>query len=212
MRAIRLTLVVLVGAGMLVFGGSGTALACSCAIGSVDDYLGYADVVATGTLTDIKPPTDGPVISSVDPVKYTVDVERTFKGEPQDRLVFYSARFGASCGLEGMHVDRRYTFFLTQGGERLTANLCGGTRLATDGFETKVASVTGPPVEAANPQADPSTSDPGTEASIDVNDNADSAATDSAVPLWVYAAIGGAVILAGGGLLVRRRAAQPSRH
>jgi hypothetical protein len=199
MRAIRLILVVLVGAGMLVFGGSGTALACSCAMGGVDDYVGYADVVATGTLTDIEPPADGPVISSIDPVKYTVDVERTFKGDPQPRLVFYSARFGASCGLEGMHADRRYTFFLTRGGllsrggEHLTADLCGGTRPASDGFETKVARVTGPPIEAGDPTpADPSASGPG-------------------VPLWVYAGIGGVGILAAGGVLIWRRSAQGSR-
>jgi hypothetical protein len=211
MRAIRLILVVLVGAGMLVFGGSGTALACSCAMGGVDDYVGYADVVATGTLTDIEPPADGPVISSIDPVKYTVEVDRTFKGDPQPRLVFYSARFGASCGLEGMHADRRYTFFLTQGGERLTANLCGGTRPASDGFETKVARVTGPPIEAADPPStDPSASGPGAEASIDIDDNDANAANDSGVPLWVYAAIGGVVIIAAGGVLIWRRSSAPA--
>jgi hypothetical protein len=204
MRAIRLTVAVLVGAGMMVFAGAGTAFACSCVVSTTADQVGYADVIVTGTLADIDAPDDGTVISSVDPVKYTVDVERTFKGDPQRSLVFSSARFGASCGLEGMQADRRYTFFLYHGdnggkdnGTALFANLCGGTRPASDDFEARVAAVTGPPVEAA---ASPSagSGEARAEASIDRAD-------ESSVPTWAYAAVGGGVVVIVAGFLVWRR-------
>jgi hypothetical protein len=194
MRAIRLIFVAAIGTGMLVIGGAGTALACSCAMAGAADYVDYADVVVTGTLTNIELPPEGPVISSGDPVTYTVQVERTFKGDPQSELTFTSARDGASCGLEGMQIDRRYTFFLNAGdGDRLFGSLCSGTRPASEPFDAKLARVAGPPVEAV---ADPTPRDPSAEA-----------AGDGSGPLWVYAALGGVAALVGGADVWRRRLA-----
>jgi hypothetical protein len=198
MRAIRLIFAAVIGTGMLVVGGAGTALACSCAMASTADYVDYADVVVTGTLTNIELPPEGPVISSGDPVTYTVQVEQTFKGDPQSELTFTSARYGASCGLEGMQVDRRYTFFLNGDGDQLFGSLCSGTQPATGAFDVKLAHIAGPPVEAAGnlPPADPSA-----QAAVDGDD----ATADSAIPAWVYAALAGGVVVLVGGLVGWRR-------
>lgn len=135
-----------IAAGLMVFAQAGSALACSCAFTALNDQVGTADVVATGTLTDVRDPFGGPVVSSTDPIRYVVDVDRVYKGTPHSRIVFRSARLGASCGLEGMHVDRRYMFLLQRdSGGHLSANLCGGTRLVNGGVESNVTRVTGPP-------------------------------------------------------------------
>jgi hypothetical protein len=203
MRATRLTLAVLIGTGMLVIGGAGTALACSCAMATATDYADEANVIVTGTVTKIALPPEGPVISSGDPVTYTVAVERTFKGDPQSELTFTSARDGASCGLEGIQVDRRYTFFLYAGGQdQLFGSACSGTRPASESFDAKLARIAGPPVEATG---DPTANGPSATASIDVGD-------DATVQPWVYAAVGGGVIILAAGVLGWRRLAQRARN
>jgi hypothetical protein len=197
MRALRLIVATAMTAvGLLVFAQAGPSLACSCAMSNMNDQVKIADVVATGTLTDIKEPDSGPVISSADPIQYVVDVDHAYKGGPPSRLAFTSARLGESCGLEGMHVDRRYMFFLLRDDSgHLSANLCGGTRLTTDGVETKVTHVTGPPVAPAN-VANPSTH------RIDEGSPA-----ESAIPMWLIAAGAGglAVLAVVGGYVWRRR-------
>ncbi len=97
----------------MVLGVAGPAAACSCVAASIEELVGYADVMVTGTLTRCAGPVAASqVMSSGDPVTYTVAVERVFKGDASGELELTSAMSGASCGLERMVVDRRYTFFL----------------------------------------------------------------------------------------------------
>jgi hypothetical protein len=198
MRAIRLTLAVLLGGGVLVFVVAGPAFACSCAVVSTKGYVGYADVIVTGTLIDMKDPPQQPIMSSGDPITYTVEVDRTFKGQPSGEVKFTSAMSGASCGLEGMKLDRRYTFFLNTGGDGLTASLCGGTASANHGLETQIIRWTGPPATST---------DVAPPAPSRVPDSADEdSPAQSAVPLWIVATAGGGIaVLAAAGTLLRRR-------
>jgi hypothetical protein len=59
---------------------------------------------------------------------------------------------GASCGLENMAVGREYVVFAT-GGERLTANLCGGTAPTRAALAARIQRLSGP---AHEPSAPPS--------------------------------------------------------
>jgi hypothetical protein len=147
----RLTAAMAVAAGLMMFAQTGPALACSCVRSSVSDQVAAADVVATGTLTKVTDPSRGDaVIRSVDPLRYRIDVDHTYKGPPAAQLTFVSARFGASCGLEGMQLDHRYRLFLQRdSSDRLSADLCGGTAPATAPIQTDIARVTGPPRAAS---------------------------------------------------------------
>ncbi len=142
-RTTRLLLVMMLACGMVVTVGSGPALACSCAMAQTPDYVDSSDTIVLGTLVDIDEPR-GFVMSSSDPATYTVEVEAVFKGEAGRRVVFESAVSGASCGLEGMAVDRRYLFFLQDGGDTRSASLCGGTAPASAALQAEVEAVTGP--------------------------------------------------------------------
>jgi hypothetical protein len=199
MKAIRLALAVLMGGSGLVLGVAEPAFACSCASASTGEYVRYADVIVTGTLIDMQDPPQQPIMSSTDPITYTVAVDRTFKGEPNSEIEFTSAMSGASCGLEGMRVDRNYTFFLNTSGGGLTANLCGGTTSARDGLERQITQSTGPPAMSAG--FTPPTATP-------VADGADEdSSVQSTVPFWILATAGGgiAVLAAAGTWLWRRR-------
>jgi len=145
MRALRLLLAGVLGALSLVVVTATPSFACSCAAASTEQYVDGADVVVTGTVADREPPPERPVMSSGDPVTYTVDVERRFKGDGQDPLQVLSAISGASCGLEGVRVGRRYVVFATVGrGGDLWASLCGGTAPWSADLEAGVVAATGP--------------------------------------------------------------------
>lgn len=143
MRIARLLLATLLACGMLVTVGSGPALACSCVVGQTSDFVSSSDDIVAGTLVDIREP-HGFVMSSGDPVTYVVDVDAVFRGDAGRSVVFTSAISGASCGLEGMVVDRRYVFFLDGEGGSRSASLCGGTAVASATLEAEVEALTGP--------------------------------------------------------------------
>lgn len=160
MRVIGLVLAVIFGAVGFVVSASAPAAACYCMTAGVQGSLDAADVVVTGLLIEKEDPPQRRLMSSTDPITYTVDVESTYKGEPLDEAVFTSAMSGASCGLEGLVVDERYTFFLQRTGPRnsslargepgdLVGFLCGGTRPARDAIERRLVALTGPPVSVA---------------------------------------------------------------
>jgi hypothetical protein len=143
MRIVRLLLATLFACGLVVTVGSGPALACSCVSGQTADFVSSADAVVTGRLVDVREP-GGFVISSGDPVTYVVDVDAVYRGEAGRRVVFTSSRDGASCGLEGMVVDRRYVFFLGGEAGAREASLCGGTAPASAALEAEVEALTRP--------------------------------------------------------------------
>lgn len=204
---IRLTLAVLLGIGGLVLAVAGPSFACSCAMASTKDYVQGADVIVTGTLAELQDPPQQQVMSSTDPVTYTVTVDRVFKGDAGSEVEFTSAVSGASCGLEGMTADRRYTFFLNEGADGLTASLCGGTAPARGGLEKQVIRWTGP---AATPAAAPSPPARSPAAPTTPAVESADAGTPSRSPApWLLATAAGAVLAGVGLWRWRRRATSP---
>lgn len=122
MRTLRGLLSVLAAAAGLVVAAPGAAYACSC----VDDRAGTAvrsaDAVVWAEVDEVQMPAMGGGTAS-----YLLSVERVYKGEVTERAQVDSEASGASCGLEGIEVDRRYVFFLDGDGPRWYAGLCGGT-------------------------------------------------------------------------------------
>lgn len=145
MRALRLLLAGALGALACVVLTAPPSFACSCAGASTAGYVDQADAVVTGTIAGKELPPRRPVMSSGDPVTYTVEVERTFKGDVPDPAEVLSAVSGASCGLEGVGVGERYVLFATAGrGGELWAGLCGGTAPWSAELEAEVVAAAGP--------------------------------------------------------------------
>ena len=166
MRALRLLLAGVLGALSLVVLAASPSFACSCARVSTAEYVDHATVVFTGTVADKEPPPKRRVMSSMDPVTYTFEVERSFKGDVASPTEVLSAMSGASCGLEGVRTGDRYVVFADQGrGGDLWASLCGGTAPWSADLEADVVAASGPGV-VAPPSAAPagtagSTQEPG---------------------------------------------------
>jgi hypothetical protein len=90
-RAHRLTLLVVLVAGLLIPGTS--ARACSCADMDLGSVLLDADGAFVGTFVDRSEISDQ--LASI-----TFDVERVVKGEFGPRAIVRTNAYGASCGLE----------------------------------------------------------------------------------------------------------------
>lgn len=120
--------------------GANPAFACSCAAATDKEHFRNADVVFKGKLAKVTPPParkDG-LHSSADPATYEFQATRVYKGEVVNPLRLTSAVSGASCGLE-LSGQGPFLVFANErdpkydrpnkGEPRLTANLCGGTRV-----------------------------------------------------------------------------------
>lgn len=150
------------GALSLVVVTASPSFACSCARAGTAEYVDNAVAVFTGTVTDKEPPPKRPVMSSMDPVTYTFDVERSFKGDVASPTEVLSAMSGASCGLEGVRAGKRYVVFAHQGRSGdLWGSLCGGTAPWSAELEADVVAATGPGTPPADGADDPDdTADP----------------------------------------------------
>ncbi len=178
-------------------GGAGPALACSCAYQDTADFVGGADEIFTGALVSMADPPDHEVMSSSDPITYTVAVDAVHRGRVGSTATFQSPRSGASCGLDGMVVDRRYLVFLATDGPKRTASLCGGTAPATPRRVKAVERLTGAPAPPALTASEP--------AAARAAGDAESAQAGD--PPWpVGAAVVGVAALLGAALLLSRRA------
>jgi hypothetical protein len=103
------------------------ALACSCAVGTANEYFESADVVFVGTAVESNA---SPFLSSsADPVEFTFTVDKQLKGErlPQPVTVVTAAS-GASCGAE-FQIGERWRVFARSDGPSLASGLCDGNRL-----------------------------------------------------------------------------------
>ena len=160
MRLLRLLLLPLLVASGLVLVVQGPAQACSCVPGGPRTFVSGADVVLVGTVTDVAPPPERAVMSSGDPVVYTLRVESVLKGRSGATARVVSAMSSASCGLAGVRTGRDYLVFASRTrGEPagLAASLCGGTAPLTSGFLERVEAITGPgrpPAAAPDPVSD----------------------------------------------------------
>ena len=186
MRKLRLiVLTVLLATATLVTWGAGPALACSCAYQRTGEFAAAADEIFTGTLTSVSEPSEHGVVSSTDPITYTVAVDAVYRGDVGSVAFVESAMSGASCGLEGMTVDRRYLVFVSTDGSKRVASSCGGTAPATPRRADAIERLTGAPARPS-PVVD--------------------AATSRAAVAWVIGTAGtGAALILGVGLLRRRR-------
>jgi hypothetical protein len=144
MPPFRLLLAGLLTAVGLVALTPATSYACSCAVADPEAYVDWADVVFTGTLTDVEPPPQHQVMSSMDPNTYTFDVDRVFEGEVGPTAEVQSAMSGASCGLEGMKAGRDYVVYATHHQGALTTGLCTGTGPVDLEHVESIEQVTGP--------------------------------------------------------------------
>lgn len=151
----RVMALAVVAVGFVVVPASGAA-ACSCVMQTTGDAVARADTVLLGTFTKREDPDrGGPVVSSGRTVHYTLTVERVLKGTAGATTRVGSAADSATCGLEGILLGRRHVVFAQGSGGDLSANLCGGTTLATDEVLGEVHAITGdgivPPAIATSP-------------------------------------------------------------
>lgn len=198
-----IVLTVLVAGASLVTWGAGPALACSCAYQHMPEFVDGADEIFTGTLTAMTEPPRTGVVSSTDPITYTVAVDAVYRGDVGSVAFFESAMSGASCGLEGMTVDRRYLVFVSTDGSKRAATSCGGTAPATPRRVDAIERLTGAPAEPAVGL------DATTSRAADGAVGAD-APDQQTVPAWTIVVAGiGAAALLGAGLRRRRR---PGTH
>lgn len=112
---------------VIVVGATTSAWACSCIVQTQQEQFERADVVFTGTVVERDDPHSGSIVSSGDPIDYTVDVDGIQKGTVGDPAVVRSARDGATCGFS-FTVGRRYQIFAQRFEGRWTTNLCSGTQ------------------------------------------------------------------------------------
>ncbi len=195
-----IVLTVLVSGASLVTWGAGPALACSCAYQHMPEFVDGADEIFAGTLTGTSGPPERGVVSSTDPITYAVEVDAVYRGDVGSVAYFESAMSGASCGLEGMEVDRRYLVFVSTDGSERAATSCGGTAPATPGRVDAIERLTGAPAE---PAVGADTRKPRAADGV-VGAGAPEQRT---VPAWTIVAAGiGAAALLGARLRRRRRA------
>lgn len=116
--------------------GAEPALACSCVPSTTADFVERADVVAKGRLVD------SDVVGQE--VTYTFTGSERYKGDLDPDFEVRSSASGPSCGVTGLVLGGRYVVFMTEEGEQLAANSCGGTGPATPEYVEQVEAVTGP--------------------------------------------------------------------
>ena len=149
MRSIRLLLAGVVAALAVVLFSPAPSYACSCAAAEpVSQYAEWADVVVVGRFEQRTEP--DLLFTSADPVVYTVSVDRVLEGSAGPTVEVLSPASGASCGLEGVELGRRYVVFashMTLEGEpsdALWSLLCGGTQPVSAELLGAIEAATGP--------------------------------------------------------------------
>jgi putative component of toxin-antitoxin plasmid stabilization module len=103
-------------------------LACDCADVSPDLKFRHADAVFMGKAIARKDLKAGAKLrSGIDPIAWTFDVERVFKGNVAKQQSVLSAAMGASCGIQ-FKVGDRYQVYAKRQGNTLSTHLCSGTK------------------------------------------------------------------------------------
>ncbi len=178
--------------------------------GETADYVGWADRIVTGTVTEVDEAGPGPdgTMSSAADVTFTVAVDQVFKGDVGAEIEVHTASGGASCGIDPLPgPEEQWLWFLAATEEgRYGAYLCGGSGPAGEQSIAEVVDLTGNPGTAgaeAGPADDGSTEAASTAAG---GTDADEQDSSDAVP-W---GVGGIAVVLGAALVgvavVRRRA------
>lgn len=165
-----------------------TVLACSCGMATIPEYVGFADVVFTGTATAVEGPPPADIVSSADPVRYSFAVDQVFKGDlVEAEVVATTALDGASCGTS-FGIDEQWLVFANfQDGQVWTGLCSGNVLLADEEAEAAVLAELGPPIaqpvpEPGAPEEAPASGETG---------------AGFKVPLPIVLGIGGALLVAG---------------
>jgi hypothetical protein len=106
--------------------GLESAQACSCISLDARQGLADADAAFVGTLVARRqafPSQPGGVSSSADPDIFTFRVDQVIKGDLGPTIEVWSARSGASCGVEAA-IGQQIGLFLRRDGTRWSSGLC----------------------------------------------------------------------------------------
>ena len=131
MRRCALLTVGIVLASALAVMPINTALACTCVARTDDEAMAAADVAFIGVVMEIHDARQGmPVISSMDPIEYTIVIEEPLKGDvvAGQEVTVFSARLDASCG-EVMAAGERWRLLARRDGAGFTTGSCSGNAL-----------------------------------------------------------------------------------
>ena len=133
MRRLFVPLIALVLAGVGATLPTAQAAACSCAMSTPEQALGFADAAFVGTLAGSRQ--IEVAVAGFDPtpaVVYTFDVESSAKAVTETSIDVVSTGDSAMCGT-AFAVDQRYLVFATIVDGRLDTGLCSGNlELAAD--------------------------------------------------------------------------------
>jgi hypothetical protein len=114
---------------LLFIFGVGNVQACSCAESPpVETELQRSSAVFSGNVIKISDSKNGFIVSSADPLYVTVEVNKVWKGQIEERVVVQTARDGASCGF-GFELGREYIVYAQENNGTLSTGLCDRTNL-----------------------------------------------------------------------------------
>lgn len=160
---IRFAAVLAMVAGFLVLGGGTAAHACKCVVREPAELVRDADVVFTGTVTDVR--VDEPMQGGGQ-VTATLRADRVIKGPREAVFVVTTRADGAACGYAFGEGTRHLVHAERQDGA-LTTSLCSGNQVLASGGTPRERSATTRPGEepAGTPGAgeEPRTTGAGTE-------------------------------------------------
>jgi len=125
MRGSRLLLALAAAFGLLVLIPA-PSYACSCVQSDDAAHFESADVVVTGTVTDVVRPILN--LSQIKPTRYVVDVEAVYKGDPPSTVVVDGGSPGDTCALEFIEANHEYLLFLQESDDGYRSGLCSGNR------------------------------------------------------------------------------------
>ncbi|MEX2557415.1 MAG: hypothetical protein WEB06_17520 [Actinomycetota bacterium] len=113
----RVALAALVLAGLLV--QAHPAAACTCGVRSLPEQIEAASVVFTGTVSGIKPASEGEL-------SVAFDVSARYKGDVGRRVTVATALDGAECGVP-FAAEATYVVFGAGEANALSTGICNGT-------------------------------------------------------------------------------------
>lgn len=137
-RWLRSALLLLLAVPVLTLVAPSPAYACSCAMGSVEDYVKWSDAVFVATLAE--PLAEG----TTGVVRARASVETVYDGDVPDEVIISTGAQGSACGLTGLDAGERWLFYATNGKNgTFGVSLCGGSTVAGPGRVTEVETVLG---------------------------------------------------------------------
>ncbi|MEK7583153.1 MAG: hypothetical protein AAB483_01990 [Patescibacteria group bacterium] len=108
-----------------------TAYACSCMQPrpAIFSYFGYDDIFS-GRVTEVT--WSKPITSSMDPVKVSFEVYKSYKGVHDKKITITTASSEVSCGYEFQKGGEYMVYAYTDNGD-LSVSLCSNTSLLSEG-------------------------------------------------------------------------------